>query len=63
VLYDHLGDAYLKVGQTTEAIEAWERSLKVDPSGPTAEAIKKKLQDAHEIQLRTKGAPKAQQQK
>ena len=62
VLYDHLGDAYMKSGLLQEAIEAWERSLKVDPEGPTAASVKKKIEDAHDTQ-RGKGAPKAQQQK
>ena len=34
----------------------------VDPNGPTADAVKKKIEDARDNQLRVKGgAPKAEQ--
>jgi predicted negative regulator of RcsB-dependent stress response len=62
VLYDHLGDAYIKNGMATEAISSWERSLQVDPKGPTAESVQKKLVEARDNQLRPKGgSPKAEQ--
>ncbi len=62
VLYDHLGDAYTKNDMAAEAIAAWERSLQVDPKGPTAETVQQKLNEARDNQLRAKGgAPKAEQ--
>jgi len=62
VLFDHLGDAYLKNGLASEAISAWERSLGVEGGGTTAEAVKKKIKDALDNQLRVRGgAPKAEQ--
>ncbi len=39
-LYDHLGDIYLALGQAVKAREAWEKSVKIEPS----EEIRKKLQ-------------------
>ena len=62
MLYDNLGDAYFKNNLTNEAIEAWEKSLQVDPNAPTAAQVRNKIRDAREQQLRVKGAPpKAQQ--
>ena len=61
VLYEHLGDAYLKNNLTNEAIEAWEKSLKTDPDGPTAGQVRTKIKETRENQTRAKGAPKAQQ--
>lgn len=34
-VYDALGDAYTKIGQTAEAIAAFERSLTINPDNPT----------------------------
>lgn len=31
VIYDHLGDAYLKLGETVKAVESWRKSLELDP--------------------------------
>jgi tetratricopeptide (TPR) repeat protein len=62
VLFDHLGDAYIKNGLAAEAISAWEKSLGVEPAGPTADTVKKKIKEAQENQMRVKGgAPKAEQ--
>jgi len=62
VLFEHLGDAYLKNNLSGEAIEAWEKSLKADPDGPTAAQVRNKIKDARENQIRAKGAsPKAEQ--
>jgi Tfp pilus assembly protein PilF len=41
VIYDHLGDAYLKAGNTNSARAFWERSLKLNPG---QEEVKKKLE-------------------
>src|SRR2546425_6235758 len=32
VIYEHLGDAYLKNGLETEALAAWEKALQLDPA-------------------------------
>ena len=63
VLYEHLGDAYLKNNLSNEAIEAWEKSLQVDPNAPTAPQVRNKIRDARENQLRVKGAPPKAEQK
>src|SRR5256712_2609732 len=42
VIYDHLGDAYLKNGLEAEALAAWEKALQLDPA---AEGVKKKIDD------------------
>lgn len=31
VIYDHLGDVYFKLGETENAINSWQESLKLDP--------------------------------
>jgi len=63
VLYEHLGDAYIKNNLANEAIEAWEKSLQVDPNAPTAPQVRIKIRDARENQLRVKGAPPKAEQK
>ncbi len=42
VVYDHIGDTYLKMGKIQQAVEYWNRSLKIkkDP------AVEKKLEEA-----------------
>jgi predicted negative regulator of RcsB-dependent stress response len=52
VIYDHLGDAYSKNGLPDEAMAAWEKSLQLDPS---ADGVKKKLEDLRNRQPRVKG--------
>src|SRR5262249_31292365 len=54
-IFDHLADAYLKNGKIEEAIATWEKTLTVDKEGRITEAVKKKLQEAREKQLRAKG--------
>jgi predicted negative regulator of RcsB-dependent stress response len=63
VLYEHLGDAYLKNNLASEAIEAWEKSLKADPDGPTAAQVRTKIKETRENQSRVKGAPPKAEQK
>jgi tetratricopeptide (TPR) repeat protein len=63
VLYEHLGDAYLKNNFVNEAIEAWEKALQVDPNAPTAPQVRDKIRDTRENQLRVKGAPPKAEQK
>ena len=59
VLYDHLGDAYAKNGLEQEALNAWERSLQLDPA---ADGVKKKIDDTTTRLQRLKGErPKASQ--
>ena len=31
VVYEHLGDTYLKLGRTTQAVEAWQKAKGLDP--------------------------------
>src|SRR2546428_3430477 len=52
VIYDHLGDAYAKNGLTEDALAAWEKSLQLDP---TADGVKKKLEELRSRQQRVKG--------
>ena len=40
VIYDHLGDAYLKLNRIDDACEAWRKSLELDPE---VEAVRGKL--------------------
>jgi tetratricopeptide (TPR) repeat protein len=54
-IFDHLGDAYLKNGKVEEAIAAWERALRVDTENRLGEAVRRKLQEAREKQLRARG--------
>ena len=35
VIYDHLGEAYLKAGDEPAALSAWEKSLELDPTNET----------------------------
>jgi cytochrome c-type biogenesis protein CcmH/NrfG len=35
VIYDHLGEAYLKAGDEPAALAAWEKSLELDPANDT----------------------------
>jgi tetratricopeptide (TPR) repeat protein len=51
VILEHLGDAYVKNGLDSEAIDAWEKALRLDP---TADGVKKKIDDLHG-RGRTKG--------
>jgi Flp pilus assembly protein TadD len=52
VIFDHLGDAYLKNGLEEEAVQAWEKSLSLDPA---AAGVKQKIEDLKERQRRAKG--------
>jgi Flp pilus assembly protein TadD len=42
VIYDHLGDVYLKAGEPAKAKDNWQKSLKMDPK---QEKVKKKLEE------------------
>jgi tetratricopeptide (TPR) repeat protein len=41
VIYDHLADAYLKIGNKNKALEYWRRSLELDPA---QEKVRKKYE-------------------
>ena len=56
MIYEHLGDAYVKNGLEDDALLAWERALQLDP---TADGVKKKMEDLRDRLRRVKGAPKA----
>ena len=58
VIYDHLGDALAKNGLEEDAVVAWEKSLQLDPS---ADGIKKKIEEAKNRLQRVKRDSKAQQ--
>ena len=49
VIFEHLGDAYLKAGNEAAAVQAWERSLELDPANSQ---VKEKL---HKSRQRTEG--------
>jgi Flp pilus assembly protein TadD len=40
VIYDHLGEAYLKAGDEPAALSAWEKALELDP---TNESVRQKV--------------------
>lgn len=40
VIYDHLGDAYFKIGDNANAKLSWQKSLKLDPK---QDKIKEKI--------------------
>ena len=46
VVYEHLGDTYSKLNDTTNAIGSWEKAMELDPQNPDAAAITKKIADA-----------------
>ena len=52
VVYEHLGDTYLKLKDTEKALGAWQKAMELDPQNPDAAAITKKISDA-------KGTPPA----
>ncbi len=52
VVYEHLGDTYLKLSDSAKALDAWQKAMELDPQNPDATAITKKISDA-------KGAPAA----
>ena len=58
VIYDHLGDALAKNGLEEDAVVAWEKSLQLDP---TADGIKKKIEEAKHRLQRVKRDSKALQ--
>src|SRR5262249_20319559 len=31
VIFEHIGDAYFKLNRTSEALEAWQKALTIDP--------------------------------
>src|SRR3989304_6087150 len=58
VIYEHLGDALVKSGLDDDALQAWEKALQLDP---TADGVKKKVEELRERLRRVKGGPKASQ--
>jgi len=58
VIYEHLGDAYLKNALEAEALAAWQKSLQLDPA---AEGVKKKIEDLKDRARRVKSGSKAPQ--
>ena len=52
VIFEHLGDAYLKNGFDEDAATAWEKALQLDPA---ADGVKKKLDDLRAKMRRVQG--------
>jgi tetratricopeptide (TPR) repeat protein len=52
VIFEHLGDAYLKNGFDEDAATAWEKALQLDPA---ADGVKKKLDDLRTKMRRVQG--------
>jgi tetratricopeptide (TPR) repeat protein len=58
VVLQHVGDAYLKIGQRREAIATWTRALQKDPhNGDLADRIHAALAQAKNAQLRSAPRP------
>jgi predicted negative regulator of RcsB-dependent stress response len=54
VVLQHIGDAYLKLGLTREAISTWTRALRKDPgNGALAKRINAALAQAKNAHLRS----------
>jgi cytochrome c-type biogenesis protein CcmH/NrfG len=45
VIYDHLGDAYLRSGDEPAALSAWEKSLELEPAN---DSVRQKIQRARQ---------------
>ena len=45
LVYEHLGDAYLKLNETAKAVDAWKKALDLDPANPNIPALNKKIAD------------------
>ncbi len=45
VVYEHLGDTYLKLKDSAKALESWQKAMELDPQNPDAAAITKKIAD------------------
>jgi Flp pilus assembly protein TadD len=52
VIFEHLGDALVKNGFEDDAAAAWEKALELDPS---ADGVKRKLEDIRTKQRRVQG--------
>ena len=46
VVYEHLGDTYLRLNDTPNALGSWLKALELDPLNPDAVTITKKIADA-----------------
>ena len=58
-MLDHIGEAYLKLGKTAEALSAWQKSLAIEDNKKVAdkiEAAKQKLTKGG-CELMTRGVP------
>jgi tetratricopeptide (TPR) repeat protein len=45
IMFDHLGDIYMKLDRPARAREAWEKSIAVDEENEVSEGVRKKLSD------------------
>ena len=47
IIFDHLGDAYLKIDEKGKALESWRKALELDPEDEDlSDALRKKIGDA-----------------
>ncbi len=46
VIFGHLGDTYLKLNDTANAVASWQKAMTLDPEEPDKTEIAKKLDDA-----------------
>lgn len=46
VVYEHLGNTYLKLNDTANAVASWQKAMTLDPEEPAKTDIAKKLDDA-----------------
>jgi tetratricopeptide (TPR) repeat protein len=49
VIWDHLGDIYLKLNKPAKALEAYEKSLAIDPAGPFVGEKARKLRSDEKV--------------
>ena len=54
VIFDHLGDAYLRAGDEPAALAAWEKSLELDPAN---DSVRQKVQRARQRLRRSEIVP------
>ncbi len=59
VVYEHLGDTYLKLNDTANAVGSWEKAMELDPENPDAAAITKKINEAKAAPPPAPAAPKS----
>ena len=46
IVYEHLGDSYLKVNDVAGAVGCWQKAVELDPANPNIPELNKKIADA-----------------